>query len=214
VLHSGRRADVSGVGIGHVASRTRHGAVLVRRRHVVVGAGIGGGHVVGRIHWLADMRLRVVMVAVMAVVVGVGWRVVLGPAAAARQRTAGGCGTHVSAPLHLLPSRQMPPIVHHAGVGCVVLRCGCCGSCSPNVRATAASRRESEAQQRPGSLGGATRRGVGGMDGVGDRRRCFDWNRRSFQWLVTEDDIFFFFLCPLRLPCRVAPLYSARAKKS
>jgi len=61
------------------------------------------------------------MVTVMAVMVGVGWRVVLGPAAAARQRTADGRGTHVSTPLHLLPSRQMPPIVHHAGVGCVVL---------------------------------------------------------------------------------------------
>jgi type II secretory pathway pseudopilin PulG len=61
-----------------------------------------------------------VVMAMMAVVVAVGRRVVMGPAATARRRTTGGRGAHIRTALHLLPSRQMPPIVHHAGVGCVL----------------------------------------------------------------------------------------------
>jgi hypothetical protein len=117
VLHPRRRADISGVGIGHVAGWAGHGAVLVGRRHVVLGAGIGVCHVVGRVHWLADVLVVVVAV----VMVGMGWLVVLRPASTARRRTARGRGAHVGDPLHLLPSRQMPAIVHHAGVGLDVL---------------------------------------------------------------------------------------------
>jgi hypothetical protein len=84
------------------------------------------------------------LVMVMVVMVGVGWRVVLGPTSAARRRTAGGRRAHVSTGLHLLPSRQMPAIVHHAGLG---WWCCYCGSCSLDVRATAARLRESEGQQ-------------------------------------------------------------------
>lgn len=63
----------------------------------------------------------VVVVVVVAVMVGMGWLVVLRPASATRRRAAGGRGAHVGNPLHLLPSRQMPAIVHHAGVGLEVL---------------------------------------------------------------------------------------------
>lgn len=125
-----------------------------------MGTGVRVRHVVCRIHWLACMLLVVAMVSVLGVVVGVGRRVVLGPAAAARRRTTGGRGAHVVTALHLLPSRQMPPIVHHAGVG-VRGEYGCCGSCSLDVRATAARSCGSGIQQKPGSER-ATRRGVDG----------------------------------------------------
>lgn len=67
------------------------------------------------------MLLVMVMMSSMVVAVG-GW-VVLGPASAARGRAGGGGGrAHVGAGLHLLllPSRQMPAVVHHAGLGCAV----------------------------------------------------------------------------------------------
>jgi hypothetical protein len=160
VRHRRRRADISGVGIRHVAGRAVHGAVLVMRRCVVVGTGVRVRHVVRRIHWLACMLLVVTMMSMLAMMVGVGRRVVMGPAAAARRRTTSGRGAHVVTALHLLPSRQMPPIVHHAGVG-VRGEYGCCGSCSLDVRATAAKSRGSEIQQKPGSER-ATRRGVDG----------------------------------------------------
>jgi hypothetical protein len=120
VLHPRRRPNISGVGgIGHVAGWAGHGAVLVGRRHVVLGAGVGVRHVVGRVHWLGDVLVLVVVV--VGVMVGMGWLVVLRPASATRRRAAGGRGAHVGDPLHLLPSRQMPAIVHHAGVGFDVL---------------------------------------------------------------------------------------------
>lgn len=111
VLHGRRRAAISGVSVGHV-SRPGHGGGLVRLGYVVVSTGIGG-HVVVSIHGLADM---------LVVMVVVGWRIVLlWPAAPTRTGTAGGNWPHVGAPLCLLPSRQMPAVVHHAGLGCVLV---------------------------------------------------------------------------------------------
>lgn len=169
----GGRANVSRVGISHVAGRAGHDAVLVGLVHVVVGGGIWVRHVVGLVHWLADVLLVMDMLGVLGVlgmlgmlgvlrvlgvlgmmvvvavmtVVAMGRRIVLGPASTTRGRTAGGRRTHLGTVLPLLPSRQMPPVVHHAGVGYVVVWwCGCCGSCSPDVRATAAKGREARAQ--------------------------------------------------------------------
>ncbi len=83
-----------------------------------MGAAVGGGHVVGGVHGLGDMLLMMVM---MSMVVAMGRWVVLGPASAARGGPGGGGAAHVGAGLHLLlPSRQMPAVVHHAGLGCGV----------------------------------------------------------------------------------------------
>lgn len=117
VLDSGRRPTVAGVRIGHVCGRAGYGGVLVGLGDVVGSGSIRIGHVVRGIHWLGDMLVVVV------VVVGVGGLVVLRPATAARRRAGGGHNAHVGTVRHLLPSRQMPAIVHHAGLGWVfVLR--------------------------------------------------------------------------------------------
>lgn len=78
--------------------------------------GVGVRHVVRGVHGLADMLLMVVVV-----MVSMGGRIVLRPASTARRRTARGRGAHVGDSLHLLPSRQMPAVVHHAGLGWAVL---------------------------------------------------------------------------------------------
>ena len=80
-----------------------------------MGAAIGRHVVVGGIHGLGDM---------LVVMVVVGGRVVLlRPASPARtrNRTSSRGGPHIGTPLHLLPSRQMRAVVHHAGLGCVLL---------------------------------------------------------------------------------------------
>lgn len=115
VRHSGRRSNISGVGVWHVRGRARHSAILVGRRHVVLGASVGG-HVAGGIHVLLGKMVLVVMI-----VVAMGGRIVLGPPPAARRRTPGGHRAHVDTPLHRLPSRQMPAVVHRAGVGRMVM---------------------------------------------------------------------------------------------
>ena len=62
-----------------------------------------------------------VLVLVVVIMIGMGRRVVLGPAPATRWRPAGGHGAHVDTTLHRLPSRQMPAVVHRAGLGWMVM---------------------------------------------------------------------------------------------
>ena len=116
MLHHRRRATISVIG-KHVAGRTRHGAILVMRGRVVMATGVRVRHIVLWVHGLACMLLVVAMMSVLAMVIGVDRQIVLGPAATARRRTTSGRGAHLSTALHLLPSRQMAPVVHHAGVG-------------------------------------------------------------------------------------------------
>jgi hypothetical protein len=111
VRHGRRRADI-GVAIRrHVRGGRGNGAVLVGSGNVVGGGSIGIGHVVGGVHGLGGDVL-----VMMAMMVAVGGRIVLGTAAATGRRARGG-RAHVGHTLHLLPSRQMPAVVHHAGVG-------------------------------------------------------------------------------------------------
>lgn len=120
VLHGWRRPAVPGGRIGHVGW-AGHGAVLIRLLRHVVGSPvrIGHGAHVARIHGrVVDYGGLLVMI---VVVVMVGGRIVLRSASAARSRAPRGHGAHVDTALRLLPSRQMPASVHHAGLGCVAL---------------------------------------------------------------------------------------------
>ncbi len=132
LLHCRRRSIVLLRRIGHVARRD-HGAVLMirgRDRRVVRWSTVGI-HVGRMIHGL----LLVVLADVLVVMGRVRLLRTSPSPPSARARSLGssadsrhwpGAWSHVHGSLYGLPSRQMPAIVHHAGLGF-----GNCGSCSP-----------------------------------------------------------------------------------
>ena len=132
LLHRGRRSIVLLRRIGHVARRD-HGAVLMIRGRDgrVVRWSAVGIHVGRVIH-----GLLVVLADVLVVMGRVRLLLRTSPSppsacagslgSSADSRSRPGAWSHVHGSLYGLPSRQMPAIVHHAGLGS-----GNCGSCSP-----------------------------------------------------------------------------------
>lgn len=126
LLHSRRRTSVRGVIVLGRKVRLRHGASMILLvRHVVGLVRRVGVHVLSpmAVHGGVDMML------VLLVLVTMSRPILVTISTARRRRTS----SHVGASLHLLPSRQMRAIVHHAGLGWELWR-----QLLTEVRATAA----------------------------------------------------------------------------
>ena len=95
---------------------------------------VGGGRVHGGRVDMLELMVRLMMIRVGAMVVVVVLLMLMMAAAAARAgaRAVGGssggrarAGAKLNTGLHGMPSRQMPTIVHHAGLGVAVATHGC-----------------------------------------------------------------------------------------
>jgi hypothetical protein len=111
LLHGRRRPSIRRVVILRREVGLRHGAgmeLLVRHVVVLICRRIGA-HILrtGAIHGLVDMML------VLLVWVAMSWPILMTVPTTRRRRTS----SHIGTSLHLLPSRQMRAIVHHAGLG-------------------------------------------------------------------------------------------------
>lgn len=124
LLHGRRRSVVSSRGVWHVPW-SGHRTILIVRLHVVRRLPIGI-HVVGRIHGLLiDMLLVIMMGSILlgatsasrTMPVAVSMTVSVPVSMSSGNRSSTGRRAHVHAALHLLPSRQMATVVHHAGLG-------------------------------------------------------------------------------------------------
>lgn len=134
--HGRRRRSAVGcgrwrIGHGHVAGG-RHAAVLVVWRHWIVWLSSVGAHVRIWVHWLLVAHLLVHVRGMLVVVICVVMR--LGPTSSPPRSPPSPSsvitpallvtrpGDDLGSAMHALPSRQMPTVVHHAGLGAVEVR--------------------------------------------------------------------------------------------
>ncbi len=126
LLHRRRRRPAVGCGrrVSHRhVGRRRHATVLVLLRYGIVRRCSVGCHVGVRVHRLAHLvHMCGVLVVVVCVVMRLCSTTSSSRPSPSSSTTNTRPGANLRSTVHALPSRQMPSIVHHAGLGAVEVR--------------------------------------------------------------------------------------------